>query len=186
MKASGSQLSNSPSFLIVPYSEDGASLESKTVSVDDLTPAHVEYFSKRFQHLTDDLELPLEATLPGESELRFRICSVIDGAYVTYYFQDRVVLSALLLNGSDDEIETELMEIFRFLTIDEGDSEDPTEEEIESLLNNSTQFEFAEFTERPAVFEIPYHEQGEEKQFETALKMNRSLAAAFFAIERES
>lgn len=178
-------MANSDSFWLASYSDDGNAIGGKSITVDSLDPRDITYFAERFEYLTDDLELPFEAPLPGDSfGMEFRICSVIDGAYVTYYFQDQMIFSSLLLSGADDELETELMEIFRFLTLDGGKSEDPSEEEIEDILENSSQFDFSKITQRPCAFEIPNHHEDELEQYHRAKAMNQNLAAAFFAIER--
>lgn len=173
------------SFTVASYSKEGEALGTETVAVDSLNAEHIEFFAEKLQYLTDDLDLPVESYLPGNPEfMEFRIGSIIDGAYVMYYFHDEVIFSSLLLNGSDNEAESELMHIFRYLVIDTDDMEDPTEEEIEKKLHSSTEFDFAKVETRPALFEIPSYREDEAEQYKIALEMNRHLAVAFYGIDR--
>ena len=69
------------------------------------------HFEKKLAHLSGDLELPFEDRLPGDSDfIEYRIGSDLNGAYVLYYFHDEVIFSSLLLSGTDELAETELMQ----------------------------------------------------------------------------
>jgi len=173
------------SFTVAEYSNDGELLDTRELDVSELNLQHIDYFKNKFVHLTGDLELPYESVLPGDHPfLEFRIGSILHGAYVLYYFHDEVIFSSLLLSGTDEESERDLMDIIQFLLLDSEDNEDPTEEEIEAALA-SGKFDFEEVQARPAVYEIPNTVRPDEAEpCEIVKRMNRQLAAAFFAMER--
>ncbi|MDG1872815.1 MAG: hypothetical protein P8J27_02805 [Mariniblastus sp.] len=175
------------SLTVAKYSNDGDLLETCETQMGDLNSQHIEYFKNKFTHLTGDLELPYESVLPGDNPfLEFRIGSDLHGAYVLYYFHDEIIFSSLLLSGTNEESERDLMDIIKFLLLDSEDNEDPTEEEIDAALA-SHKFQFEKIESRPAVHEIPNANGPEEaSQCEVIEQMNQCLAAAFFAIQRES
>jgi len=89
-----------------------------------------------------------------------------------------------MLSGSNEDSETELMQVFKFLHLETNENENPTEEEIEAVLASS-EFDFESIAQRPAVFEVPISvDPDESAQLENITNMNRHLAAAFFAIKR--
>ena len=180
-----SQTSAIGSFTLASYTYHGELVSIAPNSNSELDAQTVDYFSKKLDNLSGDLELPLESVLPGDHPfIEYRIGSDLFGAYVLFYFHDEVVFSSLMLSGTDEQSETELMEVFKFLHLETSENEDPTEEEIEAVLA-STDFDFESLTQRPAVFEVPISDRPDElEQLETIAKMNRHLAAAFFAIER--
>ena len=174
--------------LIATYSIVGESLGQETLETSQLESAHVKHFVNKFRHLSGDLELPLEDCLPGDREfLEYRIGSDLNGAYVLFYFHDEVVFASLLLSGTDETTETELMQVFKFLLLDTQDSEEPTEEEIDAVLSADA-FKFEEVEARPAVFEVNLVDDLDNAENQEALKhltwMNRHLAKAFFDLER--
>ena len=173
-------------FTLATYTYQGEKVATTSVSVDELDSQTVNYFEKELANLSGDLELPFESGFPGDHPFtEYRIGSDLFGAYVLFYFHDEVVFSSLMLSGTDQESETELMQVFKFLHLETSENEeDPTEEEIEAVLASS-QFDFESLDQRPIVFEVPIADQPDEmEQLEIIANMNRHLAAAFFAIER--
>lgn len=171
-------------FTVATYSSGGSLQREETVSDETLKPEHLDYFREKFLHLSGDLELPFEDALPGEFDfIDYRIGSDLNGAYVLYYFHDEVIFASLLLSGTDDETETELMQVFKFLLLDTDDQDEPTEEEIEEVLNSS-EFDFPAIENRPAVFEVQLSGRAdEEKTCAHASFMNRHLSQAFFELQ---
>lgn len=172
------------SFTAALYSDDGVFQSSTQIQVADLETENVQYFQNKFRHLSGDLELPLEDKLPGEFDfIEYRVGSDLSGAFVMYYLHDEVIFASLLLSGLDEAAETELMQVFKFLLLDTGEEDEPTEEEIEEVLS-SNEFEFGSITERPAVFQIELSNEEEAQQVAHIAKMDRHLAAAFFGLDR--
>ena len=172
-------------FEVVEFSEAGETLNTESVEQTQFEGAHQDYFFNKFLHLSGDLELPLEDRLPGEDDaLEYRIGSDRNGAYVLYYFHDEVIFASLILSGTDHETETELMQVFKFLLLDTDDLDEPTEEEIDEVLS-SDEFDFSQTESRPAVFEVQLTgpEDGE-TPLDHVRQMNRTLAAAFFKLDR--
>jgi len=180
-----SESSEIDSYQLATYSYQGELLETDSVSISGLASETVDHFKTELANLSGDLELPFESSFPGDHPYtEYRIGSDLFGAYVLYYFHDEVIFSSLMLSGTDEETETELMQVFKFLHLETNENEDPTEEEIEAVLASS-EFDFESLQQRPAVFEVPISNRPDEmEQLETIAKMNRHLAAAFFAIER--
>lgn len=174
------------SFTIASFNDDGEYLKSSNVDVAKLPATEVAYFQNRFRHLSGDLELPLEDKLPGEFEfIEYRIGSDLSGAFVLYYLHDEVVFASLLLSGTNEFAETELMQVFKFLLLDASDEEEPTEEEIESVLS-SEQFDFESETDRPIVYQIAFSNAPDEAaQLNHIARKDQQLAAAFFAMDRK-
>lgn len=172
-------------FTVASYSADGAFQNSTRINTTDLNSQDVQYFQKRFRHLSGDLELPLEDKLPGEFDfIEYRIGSDLSGAFVLYYLHDEVIFASLLLSGTNEIAETELMQVFKFLLLDSGDEEEPTEEEIESVLSSEA-FDFDLIADRPVVFQIELSsDENEAQQLAHVAKMDRNLSAAFFALDR--
>jgi hypothetical protein len=173
------------SFTIGSFSADGEFLDSTQINGIDLEPEHVEFFQTRFRHLSGDLELPLEGKLPGDLEfIEYRIGSDLSGAFVLYYFHDEVIFASLLLSGNDELAETELMQVFKFLLLDTGDAEEPSEEEIESVLS-SDEFDFELISDRPVAFQIELATDADEvRKIDHVRTMDRHLSAAFFGLDR--
>ena len=178
-------MTNTSTFIVATYQADGAFQSNETINTDSLESSHVEHFEEKLAQLSGDLELPFEDRLPGDSAfIEYRIGSDLNGAYVLYYFHDEVIFSSLLLSGTDEVTETELMQVFRFLLLDTHDQDEPTEEDIEEVLSTN-EFDFPAIDERPAVFEVRLSDREDEsKACEHVTKMNRHLAHAFFALQR--
>lgn len=172
-------------FTLASYTYQGELVGTAPVSADELNSQTLDHFNKKLANLSGDLELPFESNFPGDHPfIEYRIGSDLFGAYVLFYFHDEVVFSSLMLSGTDQESETELMQVFKFLHLETNENEDPTEEEIEAVLASS-EFDFESVDQRPAVFEVPISNRPDEvEQLETIANMNRHLAAAFFAIKR--
>ena len=179
------KLTQLPIFTVASYTGDGIYQNSCQINSGDLDSAHVDYFRKACQGLSGDLELPYEDKLPGEFEyMEYRIGSDLNGAYVLFYFHDEVIFATLLLSGTDEEVETELMQVFKYLLLDTTDEDEPTEEEIEKVLASSN-FDFAALSDRPIAFEVMLSaEPDEEAERSHVVRMGHNLAAAFFSIER--
>ena len=177
--------SSADAFTLATYSYQGELLTTHSVALAELAGETVDYFSAELANLSGDLELPFESDFPGDHPfIEYRIGSDLFGAYVLYYFHDEVVFSSLMLSGSNEDSETELMQVFKFLHLETSENENPTEEEIEAVLAAS-EFDFESVTQRPAVFEVPISVRPDEsEQLENITDMNRHLAAAFFAIKR--
>ena len=175
----------SQDFTLASYNYQGDLVTTVPVSTDELDSQTLDYFSKKLAGLSGDLELPLESSFPGDHPfMEYRIGSDLFGAYVLYYFHDEVVFSSLMLSGTDEESETELMQVFKYLLLETEENEDPTEEDIEEALA-SNEFGFESLQQRPVVFEVPISERPDEsEQLKTIAHMNRHLAAAFFVLER--
>lgn len=173
------------SFVLASYSAAGELLNSNRINDVDLDSQNVHYFQEKFRHLSGDLELPLEDKLPGEFEfIEYRIGSDLNGAFVLYYLHDEVIFASLLLSGTDELAETELMQVFKFLLLDAGDEDEPTEEEIESVLT-AEEFDFESITDRPVVFQVELATDANEAQkLAHVQKMDQHLSAAFFGLDR--
>ena len=183
MNASDSTTADS--FTLATYSYQGELLTTTSVALEELAEETVDHFSAKLANLSGDLELPFESSFPGDHPfIEYRIGSDLFGAYVLYYFHDEVVFSSLMLSGCNEESETELMQVFKFLHLETSENENPTEEEIEAVLASS-EFDFESVDQRPVVFEVPISVRPDEsEQLESIINMNRHLAAAFFAIKR--
>jgi hypothetical protein len=175
----------SDSISLVRFDMSGDLIETTEYKTAELNPEHIDFFEKKFKHLSGDLELPLESRLPGNPEfMEFRIGSDIHGAFVLYYFHDEVIFTSVILSGTNEECETEMLQVFKFLLLDFDESEDPSEEEINSVLS-SDRFQFESVETRPVVIEIQGSDHADEaEQCALAATMNRHLAAAFLNIER--
>jgi hypothetical protein len=173
------------SFVLASYSAAGEFLNRCQINNGDLQPEHVAYFQQKFRHLSGDLELPLEDKLPGEFDfIEYRIGSDLSGAFVLYYLHDEVIFASLLLSGTDELPETELMQVFKFLLLDTGDAEEPTEDEIESVLS-ADEFDFESIADRPVVFQVELATDAEEaEKLAYVKKMDQQLSAAFFSLDR--
>lgn len=181
----GSKLTYPKQFTVAVYSSEGDSIGMETIETDDLDMTHLDYFEKKFKHLSGDLELPLEDRMPGSVEyLDYRIGSDRNGAYVLYYFHDEVIFASLMLSGTDAPVETELMQVFKFLLLDSDDQDEPTEEDIEEILS-SPAFDFPAVEQRPAVFEVQLADPDDASlPIEHVVNVNRTMGAAFFGIDR--
>ncbi len=170
-------------FTLTRYDVDGDQISSQSVSVDELEKDALALFAKKLSRLSGDLELPLEAKLPGKfPQIDYRIGSDGYGAYVLYYLNDEVVFASLLLRGEDESCEIELTQVFKFLLLDTNDQEEPTEEEIEEVLA-SPAFDFETITARPAAFTIRFSDlPDEEAELQHIESMDRHLAAVFLGL----
>lgn len=186
-KLSSSKLFPVADFPVAVYSAQGDRLQTEKVITADLDSNYIDYFDNKFRHLSGDLELPLEDQLPGGFDyLEYRIGSDRNGAYVLYYFHDEVIFASLMLSGTESVVETELMQVFRFLLLDTQDDDEPTEEEIEQVLASEA-FDFESLESRPAIFEVQLSDPApadETIPVNHVIRLNRHLGAAFFAIDR--
>ncbi|MFK7766343.1 MAG: hypothetical protein AB8B55_03915 [Mariniblastus sp.] len=165
------------------FSFDGSHTTSESINAVDLQPDVLTDFVGQFGYLSGDMELPLEARLPGEFGLMaYRIKADANCGLMFYYLENQVIFASVYLTGREPETETELLDTVRYLLMETDEmEEDPTEEEIDEMLS-SPMFPFADVTERPAIIEINFPtEQDESKEAAHAQDMNRHAAAAFFA-----
>lgn len=168
-------------FRIYEYDLDGKCSRERGVLSVELDAQTLEIFQQLLTRLSSDLELPLEADVPGEiSFLDFRIGSDGLAAYVLYYFHDEVLLASLILPGVDSQAEDELIDVFRFLLLDTEDLDEPSELEIDSVLNSKL-FDFSNLLQRPAVITISFSQvPSDSPALDHAINMNLHLAKAFF------
>lgn len=166
--------------LLVNYCDTGKPLGTSKLTLQQLDSDTLQYFQKQTRRLSGDLELPLEDHLPGDfGFLEYRIGSDLNGAYTLYYYHDEVILASLFLRGRDSEAETELMQVFKYLLLDDQDEDDPTEEQLDSILS-STRFDFEKTTERPVAFAVAFQREGVEPEvYRHVAAMNQHLAFAF-------
>ncbi len=165
-------------FTVAKFDSQGELLESGLCQVEP-NPTTV-FFEQKLARLSGDFELPMEGKLPGEFDfIDFRIGSDLSGAYVLYYLHDEVVFASLFLRGKDEVSETELTQVFKFLLLDTNDSEEPTEEEIEEILN-ATSFNFDAIEDRPIAFTLRFSDEPDEVDACNHIeKMNICMAAAY-------
>ena len=91
-----------------------------------------------------------------------------------------------MLSGTDEAVETELMQVFKFLLLDTHDEDEPTEEEIEEVLASEA-FDFPAIEVRPAAFEVQLSDPDDKSiPIDHVVTLNRHLGAAFFAIDRSN
>lgn len=171
-------------FTVADYDNEGTVIEINEVTINQLDEPQVEWFEKKLARLSGDLELPLEGQLPGDiPHIDFRIGSDLNGAYVLYYLHDEVVFASLYLRGEDELTETELTQVFKFLLLDSGNADEPSEDEIESVLA-STAFDFPAVESRPVAYTVQFsNDPKEEAECQHIKRMDQHLAAAFFAPE---
>ena len=168
-------------FTVADYDNHGSVTRVTQISVEQLDAPLFDWFARKLARLSGELELPLEAQLPGDfPHIDFRIGSDLNGAYVLYYFHDEVVFASLYLRGTDDLSETELTQVFKFLLLDSADTEEPTEDEIENILA-AAEFDFAAIESRPVAYNVQFStEPNEAKECQHIKRMDQHLAAAFF------
>lgn len=145
-------------FFAANFSLDGKCSATFSVRLDELNAETLTHFEKRLSRLPDDLDLPLDSELPGElSDIDYRIVTDGAGAYVLYYYDEEAIFASLLLPGVNAEQENELLQVFRFLLLDDEDLDEPTDEEIEAVLAGSPdRFDFESFMERPVMVAIRF------------------------------
>lgn len=180
-------MANTDSFTVAFYDFDGIHQKTLTTQTADLDSSVIHVFKDKFKLLSGDLELPYEDKLTGDCEsIRFRIGSDLNGAYVLYYLDDEVILASLYLSGTDEELETELMQVFKYLLLDTEDDDEPTEEEIEAVLASEL-FEFESVVERPVVYQVEVAPSSDyAAEFSNVRRADLALATAFFELERET
>jgi hypothetical protein len=169
-------------FTIANYDPDGDLHEQQVLDPAGLNSEIVSLFQAKLSRLSGDLDLPLEVRLPGEfSDLQFSIVSDLNAAYALYYWGDEVVFASLYLRGDDEENETELAHVFKFLLLDTEDSEDPTDEQIDEVLASDA-FDFPAVADRPVAFAIRFlYDPDAEEMMAHVAQMDRCLAAAFLS-----
>lgn len=150
--------------------------EIDTVAIDSEQTA---LRSKELAQLSGDLDLPLEVNVCQDPPMVLRICSDFSAAYSIYYVEDEPMFASLVLSGNDDEAEFELMQVFRYLLLDDSDEEDPSEEEVEATLNRE-EFLFIDFEQRPIVFQIRLTDEPEFDDLSQKIAdIDQSVSAAF-------
>lgn len=168
-------------FSLYQFNRDGGLLDQplRSYSFDS---GYLHELQLKLSRLSDDLELPLEAKAPGEHPfLEFRIGSNGQGAFAMYYLHDEILLASLFLTGTDDQADSALISVFRFLMLDEEDLENPSEQEISEILSSSA-FDCRALASRPAVISVLISEQQPPSpEFSHAQVINLHLAATFFA-----
>ena len=105
-----------------------------------------------------------------------------------YYFHDELIVASLLLKGVNDEPETDLLQVFKFLLLEpEGidEEEGPTDEQIDEILAIDA-FDFESVSDRPALLSVVYElEPDADNAIEHVERMNNHLATAFFHLPTE-
>lgn len=178
------------SFTYATWLETGDLEDTTEVKISELDDALVDHFRTALKNLSGDIELPYEATLPGEiSHCEYRIGSDLHGgAYVMFYFHDAIAITSVMLQGTDQHHETQLAQTIKCLLLepDEVDEEDDlTDEELDELLASDA-FDFDSVPQRPAVFSILYDfEPPEPDAVEFIKRMNLHLAAAFMEVGQQ-
>lgn len=174
-------------FTVASFAFEGTFENSEQVASADLDSETIQYFSDKFSRLSGDLELPFEGRLPGDLDaVEYQICSDFNGAYILYFLGDDIIFASLLLRGVDENAETELAQVFKFLLLDtdDDDDDDPTEEEIDEILGMD-EFNFFAIDVRPVVFQIPCSTEADDLETnQSVARMDRNLAAAFFGMVR--
>jgi len=167
-------------FTIANYDPEGDLLDQQILAPENLAAETISHFRSKLSRLSGDLDLPMEVKLPGDfSNLEFLIVSDLHAAYVLYYWDDEVVFASLYLRGDDEENETELAHVFKFLLLDTEDSEDPTEEEINDVLSSDA-FDFPAVEDRPVAFAIRFlYDPDADAMMAHVAGMDHCLAAAF-------
>jgi hypothetical protein len=170
-------------FTLYQFSLDGQ-LTDQPLPPHSFETGYLTELQQKLSRLSDDLELPLEARVPGEHPfLEFRIGSDGSGAFVLYYLHDEIMLASLFLTGSDDQEELDLIQVFRFLLLDEEDLENPSEQDITEILSSSA-FDCQSLDSRPAVISVLFPDQEPPSpEVSHAQIINLHLAATFFARE---
>lgn len=181
----GIEVSLPESFTVASFAFEGTFENSEQVATADLNSDTIQYFSDKFSRLSGDLELPFEGRLTGDLDaVEYQICSEFNGAYILYYLGDDIIFASLLLRGVDENAETELAQVFKFLLLDTDDDDDPTEEEIDEILGMD-EFDFFAIDVRPVVFQIPCSTEADDLETSQAIaRMDRHLAAAFLGMDR--
>jgi hypothetical protein len=177
------------SFTYAKWIENGELEETVETKVAELDDALIGHFRKALKNLSGDLELPYEAGLPGEiSHCEYRIGSDLKGgAYVMFYFHDAIATTTVMLQGTNEHHEKQLLETIKCLLLEPDDideAEDMTDEELDELLASEA-FDFASIERRPAVFSVLYDlEPAEPEAMAFIEKMNLHMAAAFMEVGR--
>lgn len=162
------------------------------IEASSMNDAHISFFAKHFENLSNDLELPLEGKLPHDEDalsadigfdpkfIEYRITSESkDAAFVLYYHHDENVHISLLLGGNNDEAELELMQIIRCLLLSPNFEEDIGEEEINEILDDD-RFDFEEVEQRPVLYNVSFPSDDDHEAIQHIQKLDKHLAFAFF------
>jgi len=175
------------SFTYATWIESGDHENTVETKVAELDAELVDHFRNALKNLSGDIELPYEASLPGEiSSCEYRIGSNLKGgAYVMFYFHDLIAVTSVMLQGIDEHHETQLAQTIKCLLLEPDDVEDDddlTDEELDELLASEA-FDFDSIQQRPAVFSILYDlEPAEPEAMAFINKMNLHMAAAFMEV----
>lgn len=161
------------------YSAEGTCVGNESVNLRSIDPHKVKELSASFARLSGDLDLPLEDLVHSDPETVLRISSNFHAAYCVYYVDSSACFASLILSGTNEESELELMQVFKYLLLDESDEEEPTDEEILELLNDS-KYEFDQVQERPAVFQIRLSDEpSQDDVSQTVADLDQAVAVAF-------
>jgi len=177
------------SFTYAKWIENGELEDTTETPIADLEEELVDHFRKAMKNLSGDLELPYESDLPGEvSHCEYRIGSDLQGgAYVIFYFHDAIAMMSVMLQGTDEHHETQLLQTIKCLLLEPDDvdeAEDLTDEELDELLAAEA-FDFDSVEQRPVVFSVLYDLEPAEPQAMAFIeKMNLHMAAAFMELGR--
>lgn len=177
------------SFTYAKWIDNGELEETVETPIAGLGDDLIDHFRTALKNLSGDLELPYEASLPGEiPDCEYRIGSQLrGGAYVMFYFHDVAVMTSVFLQGADEHHETQLLETIKCLLLepdDADDAEDLTDEELDELLALDA-FRFESVEQRPAVFSVVHDFEPAEPQVLALIeRMNLHMAAAFMEIGR--
>jgi len=165
---------------VVSYSIAG-DLEAQTTVEKSLAKDAVANFSEKFKWLSGDLDLPLEEPIPGIEDAALRICSESSAAYVIYYLDEEPVLASLIVAGTDEEAEFEIMSTFKFLLLQGDTDEEPDDEMIDTVMA-AAQFDFDAVQERPVTFQILLNDDSKLAAVCDKFKeVDLAVAAAFIA-----
>jgi len=175
------------SFTYAKWIENGELEDTTETRIADLEKELVDHFRKAMKKLSGDLELPYESPLPGEvSHCEYRIGSDLQGgAYVIFYVHDEIAMMSVMLQGTDEHHETQLLQTIKCLLLEPDDvdeAEDLTDEELDELLAAEA-FDFDSIEQRPVVFSVLYDLVPSEPQAMAFIeKMNLHMAAAFMEV----
>jgi hypothetical protein len=169
---------------VVEYSDSGepTSTAQVNIAIGDHEADEAVRFDERLQHLSGDLDLPLEGQLAGSTNpIAFRVSSDFQNSFTFYYCDNEVIGISLTLLGGDLEPEADMIESIRLLLLDEADDDDPDDDYVDQVLS-SPAFSFHTTKERPAHFFIPLAPETDSAQWTAMGKRlcegDRQLATA--------
>ena len=161
------------------YSAEGRCVGSESIHIRSCDTDKVQQLKSVLGRLSGDLDLPLETQVASAPPIVLRICSTFHAAYSIYYVESSAKFASLILTGTDEESEFELMQVFKFLLLDESGDEDPSDDEILRLLSQD-QFDFEQLIQRPIVFQIRLSDEPDTDDLSQELAdLDQCVAAAF-------